>query len=525
MKKRLLKKVLSAFVILAVSSCLVNMHGQVKVIFENGDDREDRQQGIAGRDALHLNYTIDGSGNIALDAVTPATDADIIAFVDSWDLADAGTTDVASLFGKSFSLVLTTNGKRLDCREKGGLGIQGQNSGRIDGAGGEILYITLEGSVGLTIDSLMYEPTELGGGDDASFVLKDYDTDSLFYLPAGDSVFIEGDSVFVADSIIAFDSGLLEYRFASDTLIVTSPDSLDGGVGGRLLGLYFTLMAPTNPSVAGISPVRGDTLVDVSSDFVILFNMPMNTATTEAAVTFTPALTNRVNTWNGAGDELTITCDDLDFYTAYELAISTDAVSAEGVNSIIDILYAYQSLPDAPTVLDSYPVMQGKQVPLNTPLAIQFIRPMNTDSVELAISFEPELAGLKFVWSDDQSLVYLISDSMENVSYTVTVSTVATDIWGVQMAEPYTFDFKAWTTAIEDFEQPDVVIYPNPASDILNIQGMDVASVRMYNLTGQLIKEVYNTSVINVSDVEPGNYALIVSDRADNTARKMIVVE
>ena len=67
---------------------------------------------------------------------------------------------------------------------------------------------------------------------------------------------------------------------------------------------------------------------------------------------------------------------------------------------------------------------------------------MNTDSVELAISFEPELAGLKFVWSEDNSLVYLISDSMENVSYTVTVSTVATDIWGVQMAEPYTFSFK-----------------------------------------------------------------------------------
>ena len=54
---------------------------------------------------------------------------------------------------------------------------------------------------------------------------------------------------------------------------------------------------------------------------------------------------------------------------------------------------------------------------------------------------------------------------------------------------------------------------------------MDVASVRIYNLTGQLIKEVYNTSVIHVSDVEPGSYALIVSDREDNTARKMIVVE
>jgi hypothetical protein len=526
MKKRLLKKVLSAFVILAVSSCLINMHGQVKVIFENGDDRDDRQQGIAGRDALHLNYTIDGSGNIALDAVTPATDPGIIAFVDSWDLADAGTTDVASLFGKSFSLVLTTNGKRLDCREKGGLGIQGMNSGRIDDAGKEILYITLEGSVGINFDSLMYEPTERGGGDDASFVLKDYDTDSLFYLPAtGDSVFIAGDSVWVADTIVAFEPGVLDMRFASDVLTVSAPDSL-GSAGGRLLGLFFTLMEPTNPAVARMSPVPGDTLLDISSDFVILFNMPMNTATTEAAVSFTPALTNRVNTWNGDGDTLTITSDDLDFYTPYTLDISTAAESADGRNPLVSFNYAYQTLPDPPTVLDSYPVTQGKEVPLNTPLAIQFIRPMNTDSVELSISFEPELTGLKFVWSEDQSLVYLISDAMENISYTVTVSTVATDIWGVQMAAPYTFDFKAnWPTSIEDLDQSDVVIYPNPTSDILNIRGMDVASVRIYNLTGQLIKEVYNTSVINVSDVEPGSYALIVSDRADKTARKMIVVE
>jgi hypothetical protein len=253
--------------------------------------------------------------------------------------------------------------------------------------------------------------------------------------------------------------------------------------------------------------------------------MPMNTATTEAAVTFTPALTNRVNTWNGAGDELTITSDDLDFFTDYELAISTDAVSAVGVNSILDIRYAYQTLPDAPTVVASYPVKQGKQVPLNTPLAIQFIRPMNTDSVELAISFEPELAGLKFVWSEDNSLVYLISDSMEYVSYTVTVSTIATDLWGVQMAEPYTFDFHAWATSIEDFQQSDVVIYPNPSSDILNIQGMDVASVMIYSLNGRLMKEVYNSAVIQVSDMEPGSYAVIVSDRADNRVRKMIVVE
>jgi hypothetical protein len=92
------------------------------------------------------------------------------------------------------------------------------------------------------------------------------------------------------------------------------------------------------------------------------------------------------------------------------------------------------------------------------------------------------------------------------------------------MAETYTFTFNTWPTSAEDFDQNDLSVYPNPASDILQIQGMDVASVRMYNLTGQLIKEVYDTSVINVSDMEPGNYAVVVSDKADNRVRKMIVI-
>ncbi len=524
MKKQLLRNVLTAMFILAVSACFVNVHGQAKVIFENSDERDDRQQGIAGRDALHLNYTIDGSGNIALDAVTPATDSGIINLVNSWDLTDAGTTDFASLFGKSFSLVLTTNGKRLDCREKGGLGIQGMNSGRIDGAGGEILYITLEGSVGINFDSLMYEKTERGGGDNASFVLKDYDTDSLFYLPAGDSVFNGTDSVFVADSIVAFEPGLLDMRFASDTLTVSAPDSL-GSAGGRVLGLYFTVLEPTNPSVAAISPVPGDTLLDISSDFVILFNVPMNTATTEAAVTFTPALANRVNTWDGAGEELTITSDDLDFFTDYVLAISTDAISADGVNSIVNFNYAYQSLPDAPTVVYAYPVKQGKQLPLNTPLAIEFSRSMNRDSVQKAISFEPALAGLSFVWSEDNSMVYLISDSMENVSYTVTISTVATDIYGVQLAEPYIYTFSSWAVSVEGMEASEVVLYPNPASDLLEIRGMNVASVKIYSLTGQLMKKVYNSSVINVSDMEPGSYAVTITDSTDTMVRRLIVIQ
>jgi hypothetical protein len=356
-------------------------------------------------------------------------------------------------------------------------------------------------------------------------VLRDHDTDELFYTPAGDSVFTPTDTTFVRDSVIAFDPGLLELRFAHDSLIVKESDTLAGG--GRLLGLFFTLMEPTNPSVAGISISPDPTIdrISVNSVFTILFNMPMNTATTEAAVTFTPALTNRVNTWNGAGDELTISSDDLAFFTDYTLAISTDAASEGGVNSLISFEYKYQTLRDNPTVVYSYPVQLGKEhVPANTPLAIEFSQPMNTDSVESAISFEPALAGLKFVWNEDDSKVYITSDGMETAIYVVTISTVAADTYGQTMVEPYVFTFNTWPVSAEDSKVSDVALYPNPANDLMVIRGMDVASVKIFSLSGQLMKEFYDTSVVNVSDMEPGSYVVTVSDREDTMVRKMIVI-
>jgi hypothetical protein len=114
---------------------------------------------------------------------------------------------------------------------------------------------------------------------------------------------------------------------------------------------------------------------------------------------------------------------------------------------------------------------------------------------------------------------------MVHDAYTVTISTDATDAYGLQLVEPYTFTFNTWATSVEDHDQLGVVIYPNPASDILQIRGLEVASVKMYNLTGKLMKEVYDSSVINVSDMEPGSYAVIVSDREDNSVRKMIVID
>ena len=231
------------------------------------------------------------------------------------------------------------------------------------------------------------------------------------------------------------------------------------------------------------------------------------------------------NTWNQAGDVLTISFDDLSVSTEYVVTVGAGVKGTNGLNALADTTFTFKTLPDPPVVVYTYPVKLGKQLPLNTPLAIEFSHPMIPDSVEKAISFEPELLGLGFVWSEDNSMVYMISDEMDNTKYTVTISTLATDIYGLQLTEPYTFSFNTWPVSVEDNNRSGVVIYPNPASDLFQVRGMDVASVKIYNLSGQVVKEVYNSVVVNVSGIEPGSYVVTVSDREDNKVRKMIVIK
>jgi len=493
--------------------------GQIAINFTN--PTETRYGNPDGIHPVTLDFAVDAAGIISMDASTGSENADNIAFVDTWDSDNVGMTENAALYSTSFSLLISSE-RRIQCDNGGGLGLQGRNQWRIDDGGKEVMHFTLDGDVGLDLLQFKFrdinEVTENDTVRDlAHFRWMDYDSDEIYFIDnwSGDIGFFD-----VPD-------GEMYMRYKSDMLTVTTSEDIAGDAGGKLFGLVFNVLEalPKTPAVLSTTPAHADTLVAVSEDYVILFDAPMNQAVSSAAITIAPDVSNRTDAWNEAGDQITISYDDLSLYTVYTVTVGQDVEGSNGLKALGDSTFTFQTLPEAPTVVYTYPIRLGKQLPLNTPLAIEFSRSMVPDSVEKAISFEPELPGIGFVWNEDNTMVYMISDEMVQTNYRVTISTVATDIYGLQLVEPYTFSFSTWPVSVEDSKVSDVVLYPNPATDILEIRGMEVRSVKIYSLSGMLIKEVYNSAIINVSDMEPGSYAITVSDREDNRVRKMIVID
>ena len=540
MKKHIIGKVLATLTILVASSYFFNIQAQPEVVLEfpntSGKDLGN-PDGIGGRISgevlpeITLEFKVSPAGQIDLEASTLSENVDNKALMVEWSKLNVGNTALESIRGKSFKLILTSNNKRLQCRAEGGIGIQGTNQWRMDGRGGEKIYFILQGDVGIDFLSVEYWDITWQDGQ-ANFEIRDWNSKEVFYMED-----IEKPDKRSLD--LTSTAETYQMRYKSDTLTVTTSDTTEANnnnPGGRLWGLSFNVVEalPKPPAIASVVPPRGDPPGDsltftISDDIEIQFDNAMDRTKTAAAVSISPEITNRVDTWSveDDGDLLTIAHDVLSYETWYTLVVSDAAEATNGLTMLAPDTIRFKTLPKPPEVVTTFPAHLEENVLPNTPMSIEFSKSMIPDSVEKGISFDPAVTGVSYVWSADNKTVYISANQLEvSTMYFVSVGEPAMDDFKTQLEEPYIFVFTtAIATSVENDMASDVVIYPNPASEILRIGGMDVASLRIYNLSGQLLKEIRNSPEVNVSDMETGIYVVSVSDREGNNIRKMVVIE
>ena len=79
---------------------------------------------------------------------------------------------------------------------------------------------------------------------------------------------------------------------------------------------------------------------------------------------------------------------------------------------------------------------------------------------------------------------------------------------------------------VEDVVEDNVVmIYPNPANDVINVKGEDLQYVEIYNSIGQKIvsRKINDSESINIADFASGIYFVRILDKKGNISTTKIV--
>ena len=227
----------------------------------------------AGAATITLGFSINGAGVISLDASTTSSGI-FSTMVAEWDKSNVGSVANPALFGKSFTLVGNqSGGANLTITELGGggIGIQGENSNRVDGLNygtgdvnstPETLTWNLNAPPGLALVFKSWAYVEGGSGDmrvsngttNADFpnMVNPTGTLALGDLQLGNG----GSLTFREISGIGATTGAGIAGFTFTVVAPSAPEGFDNGAGNNL----WTTAANWNPDGVPASPA--DAIID-----------------------------------------------------------------------------------------------------------------------------------------------------------------------------------------------------------------------------------------------------------------------
>ena len=79
-------------------------------------------------------------------------------------------------------------------------------------------------------------------------------------------------------------------------------------------------------------------------------------------------------------------------------------------------------------------------------------------------------------------------------------------------------------TDVEEIPDNELTLYPNPANNLVRINGVEAAEVQVYNAIGQMVKTVRGTNEIDVVDLAEGVYLVRIMDAEGNIYTNKIAV-
>lgn len=81
-----------------------------------------------------------------------------------------------------------------------------------------------------------------------------------------------------------------------------------------------------------------------------------------------------------------------------------------------------------------------------------------------------------------------------------------------------------FSLSTDDFKKEQFVVYPNPATDIINITYFQpIEKMELFDVSGKKLMSSYNVSQLNVESLKSGMYVLKVYDKSSSSTKRIMV--
>lgn len=261
---------------------------------------------------------------------------------------------------------------------------------------------------------------------------------------------VDGTGEWTSTSIYRF---FPEPALAGATTYTVSVDpALTDVTGNSIEGAPSWSFTTVSPTVVTVQPVNGTARVDPTRPITVTFNMPMDPATVEAALSLTEAggaVTTVEYEWLEEDRAVVLTpAVPLPLETVFTLHVAASAASANGAATMTrEHTSTFTTVP-FPAVINTSPPDGTVANNWQRGISIEFASPMNDETIDGQIVISPDPGDVDYFfnqWEGGYS-VYIDFELVPGQLYTVTVPASATDPYGNTLGEDYTFTFTgaAW---------------------------------------------------------------------------------
>jgi YVTN family beta-propeller protein len=166
----------------------------------------------------------------------------------------------------------------------------------------------------------------------ASEVLSDWSTNAIVLKDSAGANVTGNKILGLNDSILQFSpSANLKYNtLYTVTIDTTLRDLCWNRLQTQYTWSFRTELDTVKPTVDGISPASGDTVISVNTAITVRFSEPMNKTTAQAAMSLTPAVAFSGFSWQGDTLMTAALAETLSFKKQYRVNMDTTARDANG---------------------------------------------------------------------------------------------------------------------------------------------------------------------------------------------------